>query len=351
MPSFRERLMTVLRGGKADRVPLTMYQFVHGRPFDTPAGKRLQAQGLIPIDCRRVFRERYRDVTIERSDSIVEGNKQTLTRIETPFGVLTERVTVDPTYGSRWVQEHLVKSLEDYRAMKFVFDHIETEPAYDDFRAADQAMGDRGIVLAEILPMPVMWLFVEIMGAEPWSEGLLLHKDEFDELIESLARCYRRQVEIAADSPAEVVWLGDNITGTIVSPQKFQEYCKPVYDFDCQVLRQAGKISFAHFDGVNRPLRECIAGVALDVIEAFTPPPMEDMTVAEARAAWPDKVLSLNVPSNLFHLPAAEIERHVRRYVAEGGDQGRFIVGCTEDFDERLFDHAFSAIVRAMYDL
>ncbi len=349
MLSLRERLMTVLRGGKADCVPLTMYEFVHGRPFDTPAGRRLHAQGLIPIGTRRVFREQYREVTFRRSDSIEQGNQQTLTRMETPVGTLTERVTIDPTYGSRWVQEHLVKSVEDYRVMKFVFDHTETEPAYDDFRAADKAMGDRGIVLAEIFPMPVMWLFVEIMGAEAWSEGILLHREEFDELLASLARCYQRQVEIAAESPAEVVWLGDNITGTIVSPPMFQRYCKPSYDFACGVLRQAGKISFAHFDGVNRPLRECIAGVALDVIEAFTPPPMEDMTVAEARQAWPDKVLSLNVPSNLFHLPAGDIERQVRQYVEEGGDQGRFIVGCTEDFDERLFDHAFSAIVRAMY--
>jgi hypothetical protein len=351
MANFRERLMTVLRGGKADRVPLTMYEFVHGHPFDTPAGQRLHAQGLIPIGTRRVFRERYRDVTFHRSDSIVEGNKQTFTRIETPVGTLSERVTIDPTYGSRWVQEHLVKSPADYRAMQFVFDHTDTEPAYDDYRAADQAMGDRGIVLAEIISTPVMWLFVELMGAEAWSEGLLLHRDEFDELLASLTRCYKRQLEIAAESPAEVVWLGDNITGTIISPPTFEKYCKPIYEFACGLLRQAGKVSFAHFDGVNRPLRDCIAGVRLDVIEAFTPPPMEAMTVAEARRAWPDKVLSLNVPSNLFHLPAGDIERHVRQYMEEGGDQGRFIVGCTEDFDVRLFDHAFSAIVRAMYGI
>ena len=273
MASLRERLMTVLRGGKADRVPLTMYEFVHGRPFDTPAGKRLHAQGLIPIGSRRVFRERYQDVTIRRSDSIEQGNKQTLTRIETPVGTLTERVTIYPSYGSRWVQEHLVKSPADYRVMKFVFDHTETEPAYDDYRAADQSMGDRGIVLAEIISTPVMWLFVEIMGAEAWSEGILLHREEFDELLDSLTRCYKRQLEIAAESPAEVVWLGDNITGTIISPPTFQRYCKPIYDFACGVLRQAGKVSFAHFDGVNRPLRDCIAGVGLDVIEAFTPRP------------------------------------------------------------------------------
>ena len=53
MMNFRERLMTVLRGGKADRIPLTIY---HWLLPDTPAGKRLHAQGLIPIGSRRVFR-------------------------------------------------------------------------------------------------------------------------------------------------------------------------------------------------------------------------------------------------------------------------------------------------------
>ena len=340
--------MTVLRGGKADRVPVTIY---HWLLLDTPAGKRLHAEGLIPIGSRRVFRERQRDVTVRRTESIQQGAKQTLTCIETPVGTLTERSTLDPTYGSRWIQEHLIKSVDDYRVMKFVFDHTEIEPALDDYVAADRAMGDEGIVLGEILPIPVQWLLVEIMGFGPWSEGVLLHPDEFDELLESLTRCYKRQVEIAADSPAEVIWLGDNVTGTVMSPRLFWKYCRPIYDFAASIFKQAGKISFAHYDGANRPLRDCIAGAPLDVIEAFTPPPMGDMTVAEARQAWPDKVLSLNVPGNLFGQPAEEIERHVRQYVAEGGDQGRFIVGCTEEFDVRQFEHAFTAILRAVYEL
>ena len=346
--NFRQRLMTVLRGGKADRVPVTIY---HWLLLDTPAGKRLHADGLIPIGSRRVFRERQREVTVRRTESVYQGNKQTLTRIETPVGTLTERSTLDPTYGSRWIQEHLIKSVDDYRVMKFVFDHTEIEPALDDYVAADRAMGDEGIVLGEVLPIPVQWLLVEIMGFGPWSEGVLLHPDEFDELLESLTRCYKRQVEIAADSPAEVIWLGDNVTGTVMSPRLFGKYCRPIYDLAASLLRQAGKISFAHYDGANRPLRDCIAGAPLDVIEAFTPPPMGDMTVAEARQAWPDKVLSLNVPGNLFGQPAEEIERHVRQYVAEGGDEGRFIVGCTEEFDVRQFEHAFTAILRAAYEL
>jgi hypothetical protein len=320
MMTFRQRLMTVLRGGKADRIPVTIY---HWLLPDTPAGKRLHAQGLIPIGSRRVFREKHRDITIRRSEAMHEGTKQTVTEIVTPVGTLTERSKLDPTYGSRWVQEHLVKSVADYAAMKFVFEHTDIEPAFEDYVAANHAMGDKGIVLGEILPIPVQWLLVELMGPPVWSDGVLLHVPEFDELLESLTRCYRRQVEIAAESPAEVIWLGDNVTGTVMSPRMFDRYCKPIYDFACDIFRQAGKMAFAHYDGANRPLRDCIAATKLDVIEAFTPPPMGDMTVAEGRQAWPDKVLSR--------------------------DQERFILGCTEEFDLRQFDHAFSAILRAAY--
>jgi hypothetical protein len=346
MMSFRQRLMTVLRGGKADRIPVTIY---HWLLPDTPAGKRLHGEGLILIGSRRVFRERLRDVTIRRAESNNQGTAETLTRIETPVGVLTERSRLDPTYGSRWIQEHLIKSAHDFRVMKFIFDHTEIEPAFEEYRATNDALGDRGIVLGEILPIPVQWLLVEIMGTSAWSEGVLLHTQEFDELLESLTRCYKRQVEIAAESPAEVIWLPDNVTGTMMSPRLFQKYCRPIYDFACTVLREAGKVTFAHYDGANRPLVTCIADTAIDVIEAFTPPPMGEMTVTEARQAWPDKVLSLNVPENLFGQPAEIIERYVRQYVEEGGDQGRFILGCTEDFDLRQLDHAFSAILRAVY--
>ena len=346
MKNFRQQLMAVLRGGKAERVPVTIY---HWLLPDTPAGKRLHSEGLIPIGSRRVFKEQYRDVTIRRAESIRDGVTQTTTYIQTPVGTLTECSRLDPTYGSRWVQEHLIKSVEDYQVMKFVFDHTDTEPAFEEYVAANTAMGDEGIVLGEILSIPIQWLLVELMGPLVWSDGVLLHTAEFEELYQSLTRCYKRQVEIAAASPAEVIWLGDNVTGTVMSPRMYNQYCKPIYDFSCEIFRQAGKIAFAHYDGANRPLRECIAATKLDVIEAFTPPPMGEMTVAEARHAWPDKVLSLNIPGNLFDRPTETIERCVRQYIDESGDQGGFILGCTEEYDLRQFDHAFSAILQAAY--
>lgn len=224
MMTNRQRLLTVLRGGKADRIPVTIY---HWLLPDTPAGKRLHAQGLIPIGSRRVFRERHRDVTIRVSEVTHRGTPQTLTVIETPVGTLTQRSSLDPTYGSRWIHEHLVKSVDDYRVMQFVFEHTEIEPAYEDYRAADAMLGDRGIVLGEILPIPVQWLLVEVMGTPAWSEGVLLHQERFDELLRPLNRLYQRQVQIAAESPAEVIWLPDNVTGTVMSPDCSRDTAGP----------------------------------------------------------------------------------------------------------------------------
>ena len=126
-----------------------------------------------------------------------------------------------------------------------------------------------------------------------------------------------------------------------------------MYDYACKLLNQAGKLTFSHYDGDNLSLRDCLASVDINIIEAFTPPPMCDMTIAQARQAWPNKVVSINFPATLFSEPADVIEKYVCDYMAEacplgGGDEGKFVIGCTEEFDFARFNHTFSAIARAM---
>jgi len=347
MMNHRERLMTTYRGEKADRVPLTIYDWLVP---DTQAGQRLRDKGLITIDSKRVFREELKGVIVRKKEVGSGINKEFVTTLETPVGSLFERTRIDPTFQSRWVIEHFIKSLDDYRVMKYIFDHTITEPAFEEFREADADMGERGIVLGEILPIPIQWLLVELMGTETWSEGVMMYPDEIAELHESLTRLYRQQISIAADSPAEVIWLPDNVTGSIMSSQLFDQYCGPIYAEACVELKQAGKLSFSHFDGINRPIARNIAQTPLDIIEAFTPPPMCDMSVAEACTVWPDKVLSLNVPGTLFTEPYELIESYIKQYMKEGSQRNGFVIGCTEEYDFTKFEHAFSAIGSTMYD-
>jgi len=300
------------------------------------------------IDTRGVCRESAKNVTVARRETREGGRRQVLTRVSTPVGELTERVEFDPSFESRWVREHLIKSVDDYAVVKYICDHTELAPAPEDYMEADSIMGEWGIIVGGLPPIPLLWLSAEVMGTETWCVGLMQHPDEFDELHEAATRLYRRRLEIAADSPAVVIWFADSLTGAIVSPDLFNRYCKDSYDYGCDLSRQAGKRTFAHFDGANAPIKDCIAQTGIDIIEAFTPPPMGQMTVAEARAAWPDKVISLNFPGNLFTCPDAEIAAHTTKYLEEGGREGAFVIGCTEEFPREEFDRVFSAIARAM---
>ncbi len=345
--TLRERLMTVLLGGKADHVPLTIYQWVI--PPGNKSFDKLHSEGLIPIIESFIYKVTYNGkITIDKREIVVSGNKQILTTIKTPVGTLTEQATFDSSFNSRWIKKYFINSVEDYKVMQYVYEHTTVEPSWDDYVLKDKEIGENGIVYGEILPIPAQWLMVEIMGTEKWCEGVLLHTQEFESLLESLTKVYKHMVTIAIDSPAEVIWLPDNLTGIIMHPDLFNKYCTPIYNYICPLAKQAGKITVAHYDGDNMPIKDCIRSVNIDVIEAFTPPPMGNMTISEAREAWPEKVISINVPGNIFHENAEKIERCIYDYMKQGGEEGKFIMGCTEDFPYDSFEHAFSAIISAM---
>ena len=343
--TIRERMLATLRGGEADRIPWSIYPiYLRG----TAAEQRLRSKGLGVKAWRRIFRTAYDDVTITRERRAGGGQHDVQVRIETPAGTLTQESVTDATTGSRWIRKHFITGLDDYAAAEFFFHHTRFEPDYEPWLQADAEMGDAGIVTAEIMPVPIMHLWVEWMGIEQMVEGAYLHSDRFDALVDVLDRHYDRQIQLAAESPAELVWFPDNITASVISPRLFERYCAPVYARAMPVMRSSGKIPYAHYDGSVRPLVDFLAKTDLPVMEAFTPPPMGDLTVAEAKKAWPDKVIWINFPGSLFLQPAEEIEVYTLDLLREGAPGGRLMVGCTEDFPLGEFEKTFAAIGRAL---
>ena len=134
------------------------------------------------------------------------------------------------------------------------------------------------------------------------------------------------------------------------SPRLFERYLAPVYARVLPVLRAAGKFPIAHYDGSNKPLVNNLARTALPVIEAFTPPPGGDLTVHDAKAAWPDKVVWVNFPGAMFLEPAEVIHAYMLDLLQKGAPGGRLVIGCTEEFPLDDFDKTFTAIGQAMAD-
>jgi len=78
-----------------------------------------------------------------------------------------------------------------------------------------------------------------------------------------------------AKSPADYVWIGENMEGLLVSPPLFEKYFIPEYEKCCRIIHGHGKKVAFHMDGRLNVLKNLIAQTPIDIIEAFHPPPWE----------------------------------------------------------------------------
>jgi hypothetical protein len=341
----RDRLLTMLRGGVADRIPWNIYAWLLPQ---TEAGRRLHGKGLGVMGSVRACRAIHEGVTITEEQGQGAGRPVFRVRIETPVGTLTEEATREPYHDSRWIRKFFIGGPEDYTAAEYLFRHTRFEPDPQPWVEADQTVGDGGIAVSEIMPLPILYLAQYWMGVEGMAEGIYLYPDRFEALLYALEQHYLRQAELAAAGPAEVIWFPESITATVISPVLFQRYCLPLYRKAIPLVRGAGKLITAHYDGAIRPYLDLLREVDIPIIEAFTPPPMGDVTVGEAKAAWPDKVIWVNFPGCCFHESGEAIRAYTLELLEEGAPGGRLVIGCTEDFPVDQFEKTFTAIGQAL---
>jgi len=84
----------------------------------------------------------------------------------TPLGIIHEEYRYEETFSSKWINEYFVKNENDMKILEYVFSHTTIEPDFNSYREALEKMGNQGIVLGEIIPVPLTWLWVNYMGVE-----------------------------------------------------------------------------------------------------------------------------------------------------------------------------------------
>ena len=180
--TIRERLMTTLRGELADRVPWNIYA---GLLPKTETARRFQACGLGLMGSAAPYRAIHEQVTIREQRSTRDGLPLIHKTIETPAGTLTEETVIEPHHGSPWTRKFFITGPEDYAAAEFYFRHTRFEPEFESWRQADAEMGDAGVVAGIIMALPILELSQYWMGVEGMAEGVYVHTDRFDSLIDA----------------------------------------------------------------------------------------------------------------------------------------------------------------------
>jgi hypothetical protein len=174
-----------------------------------------------------------------------------------------------------------------------------------------------------------------------WMEN----RDEILKLCDLVARKRREVFPIAAESPARFFSLGGNVVPEITGPEGFERYYLPYYEEAWEALHPKGKLLSSHLDANCKRLAPLIARSKLDCIEAFSPAPMTDMTLGEARAAWPDKILWLNFPSQVHLKPDDEVERFTVDMLNQVERVDGVLMGLTETVPAHRWQGSFTAIM------
>jgi hypothetical protein len=339
----RERVLTLLSGGRPDRVPW------YG-DLDYWATS-LIGRGLRPKDFKEseAYIEWHRALgvgfylqgyfpfrTVVENCRVAEWREGPARRrrIETPRGVLTETWTWLADSFAEAPTEHLVKSAADLGAYRHLFENTRYEPDYALAGLRQRQVGEAGLVLCYLPKSPFMQMVALDAGIMAVAEIFADDPAGLAETLAAVRRAHDRAAEIAVASPAEVLMIPENLSSEVVGPRFYEMFMRDYHETWTGRIRAAGKPSCVHLDGTLKGLLRQVSSAGFTFIEAMTPAPVGDLEVGRW-AEWSGNdstVLWGGLPGVYFtdKVPEAEFERHVREVLEVMSERPRYVLGVAD---------------------
>jgi len=307
-----ERLLAATYKKTADKLPF----FHYWRHCDFGwAERKCRNMGMGITWERPAHVEKIHGVEITTTQKEIDGKTVFRRTYNTPVGSVYEEFKNAPGTGSwksnrgwldstPWYVSRLIKHPEDYAVMKYIVQNTEYTADYFPVEQAMEWLGDDGLVTVRLPHSPMQMLMIHWVGSE--GGRFFFHHEDYPDMVEDLyqAVCKSREplYKIAANSPAPIIRSGDNIDAILVNPILFKAYFLPEYERQAAVFHDRNKLMAVHMDGRLHALKDMIAASSIDIIEAFHPPPMGDLSIQDALSVWKDKIIWVGFPGSIYTL-------------------------------------------------
>ena len=320
--TIKERILSVYRNQTPDRLPFAIYSRYH-RYGAAERSARKSGMGILdfipavsllapPWHVKPGYVSEVKNAAFNVKVVWDKGEAIEVRSLETPVGTITQETVKDPAYGSDWIRKHYLGGPEDYKVMHYIVENtvFRAQDKMIDLRMKDLA-GD-GVVLGRIDRSPYQKLLIELMDPQKFLIDLLTDPAPLVELMEQMDDKLDEQIEMALNTNAEVIWSPDNVTADMTPPAAFEKYCLPFYQKHGKRCRDAGKVYAVHMDGRINGIKHLVAQCPIDVIESFSLADMSgDVSIADAKSLWPDKVLCPNLPASWCDKTPEFIREHL----------------------------------------
>jgi hypothetical protein len=244
---------------------------------------------------------------------------ETVAEFATPRGRLTTRTSLTPEAIAQGavpvMNEHPVKSVEDYAVLEFIFEHAEYVPEYRAVAEVQSRIGGVGFVIPMINRLPFQQLVLDHVGEVPFFYMLYDQPGLVAKMMTLLNQVMLEDLNRLAEFNWPYLQFDDNLDGTVTNPRLFQEHCLPYYQRYTEILHGQGKKVGAHTDGDLKPLLPLLAECGLDICESFSPAPLTSCAFNEAWNAWKQGGPTIwgGIPSTI--LEESTSDKDFRNYV------------------------------------
>jgi len=228
----------------------------------------------------------------------------------TPVGIVSTKIVYTEEMRKSgasitWVDERVIKGLEDYRVVGYIFENLKVFPDFDDFVRWKDDIGDDGVAVTHGCGLgtasPMHHIQKDLLDATQFYYHYYDYQKEMRQLAEIMENYYEQALKICADSPAEAVLWGANFDDMITYPAYFEEEILPWIRRASDALSAKGKILVCHCDGENAGLMDLLRDSGMHVAEAITPYPMTKVKIEEYYRRWSDKVTIFGgIPEHLL---------------------------------------------------
>jgi uroporphyrinogen-III decarboxylase len=255
----------------------------------------------------RCFREARLRTSVE---STREGNAETAV-YATPHGRMRSVRRFDVDSQAWHPVEYPVKSRSDLALMTEIHEDCRVdldEEKLKQARAQALEIGDDACTNQCIATTPLMWFVEHYAGIENAHLFLADFPDEVEALFDAMHRVICRKAEISAEhSCADMFYMVENTSTSLISPAQFRRYCVPHLREYTRIVNARGRLMVYHMCGLLKALLPDIATLPAAGLEAFTAPTLGDTTLLDGRTACPDKCLIGGTQATFWTKPAREI--------------------------------------------
>jgi len=350
--NFLERINAVLHHQKPDKVPFA------------------PSENLIPRgDFEREMRNRGMGLYAERAtywsetpNVRVESKRQVdgaLTIYHTPAGSV-----------STGKNRRMIEDVDDYEPVIFMVNDTVFHADYSVYSNSVRDLGADGIVRGSGIEPPLEDI-VRYIGAANLEKEQRAHPfaslegrpEQFAKLLKALEQRTEKLLPLIEDSPSELIPVGE--IGDAWTPEQFKKYILPFYQKYVPRLHEKGKLCSLRSPTASpygaldvrtsklKAFKDLIPQTGIDVVEGFTPPPIGDLSLEEARATWgKDIIIWLNFPETILLDGAEKTREYTINLLKSNATGGALVIGLTSmrPMTDEAMEHTFKEGLRAILD-